>query len=214
MIESLILIKSPLQLFLSTFICLFMMFLMEIGADRRTEWMQTCLQPIISALYSHSTSHSNIFNYILPSLIILKPNMLSSSLKAEQKQFQLRSSSSSSSLSLFEMDLFFLNAAREGTDETMNALLTLAVLRIDKERGIIGKQCGDYLISSSSTTSTTDNSKDENDGRKKEEEERREKRFVEMDNALAWSACGSDEIRIKLMELVTNTLYVGTQNGH
>ena len=191
---------------------------MNVGPNRREEWTITCLQPIVTVLYSKSISHSNIFNYILPSLLILKPNMLSPTLKAEQKQFQLQPSSLSSSSSLFAMDLFFLKAAKEGKDERMNALLTLAVLRIDKERGIIGKQCGDYLIPSPSTILSerdkSDNGEDDDRNGNVEEGkgEGNNDRCVDMKDALAWSTCGSDEIRIKLMELVTNTLYVGNMN--
>ena len=82
----------------------------------------------------------NIFNYILPSLLALKPNGLSPSLKKEQ--------AAPSADSIFHLDLFFLREAASGSDPVMNALLTLTVLRIDKEKGRIGKVSGDYLVGS------------------------------------------------------------------
>ena len=82
----------------------------------------------------------NIFNYILPSLLALKPNVLSPSLKKEQV--------APSADSIFHLDLFFLREAASGPDPVMNALLTLTVLRIDKEKGRIGKVSGDYLVGS------------------------------------------------------------------
>ena len=92
------------------------------------------------SIYSHPESHLNIFNYILPSLLALKPNVLSPSLKKEQ--------AAPSADSIFHLDLFFLRKAASGPDPVMNALLTLTVLRIDKEKGRIGKVSGDYLVGS------------------------------------------------------------------
>ena len=88
------------------------------------------------SIYSHPESHLNIFNYILPSLLALKPNVLSPSLKKEQ--------AAPSADSIFHLDLFFLREAASGPDPVM----TLTVLRIDKEKGRIGKVSGDYLVGS------------------------------------------------------------------
>ena len=131
------------------------------------------------SLYSHPSSHTNIFNYILPALIALKPNVLSPALKKEQRQ------DNADPDSLFNLDLFFLRAATEGSDPVMNALLTLTVLRIDKEKGVIGKNPDDYI-----------------------ETVKREGRVLTMTDAVCWSQCGHDEIRIKLIELITTSLYV------
>ena len=80
------------------------------------------------SIYSHPESHLNIFNYILPSLLALKPNVLSPSLKKEQ--------AAPSADSIFHLDLFFLREAASGPDPVMN------------EKGRIGKVSGDYLVGS------------------------------------------------------------------
>lgn len=151
----------------------------EMGMIEPNRWKTMCLTPIVVSLYSHPSSHTNIFNYILPALIVLKPNVLSPALKKEQRQ------DNADPDSLFNLDLFFLRAATEGSDPVMNALLTLTVLRIDKEKGVIGKNPDDYI-----------------------ETVKREGRVLTMTDAVCWSQCGHDEIRIKLIELITTSLYV------
>lgn len=100
--------------------------------------------------------------------------------------------------SLFHMDLYFLQAALNGIDPSVNALLAMCVLRLGKERGIVGKIAGDYLLDLN-----------EEEKEEKKDEGRKIQRVMRMEQALEWSQCGSDEIRIQLMELVTNSLYVG-----
>ena len=152
----------------------------EMSITERTQWRTDCIISILNTLYSHPSSCSNIFNYVLPSLIALKPNVLSTSLQKEQKQYDPTDSES-----LFNLDLFFLHAAAEGPNPILNALLTLTVLRIDKERGLIGKRPDDYIGTTNS-----------------------QGRVLSITKALYWSQCGHDEIRVKLIELITTSLYV------
>jgi hypothetical protein len=81
------------------------------------------------------------------------------------------------------MDLIFLReATKRKEEEETSALLILAVLSIDKEMGVIGKEMGDYFGD--------------------------EVRQMSISKAKQLAGCGLDEIHLKLMNLITYSLYV------
>lgn len=158
------------------------------------------MRPIVRSIYSHPDSHLNIFNYILPSLLALKPNVLSPSLKKEQ--------ASPSADSIFNLDLFFLREAANGPDPVMNALLTLTVLRIDKEKGRIGKVSGDYLVGSGMCVASLAESS-VHSSETSVNAATSQQRVLELERALEWAGCGVDDIRVTLAQLVALSLFVG-----
>ena len=80
--------------------------------------------------------------------------------------------------------MYFLNVARSHPEDPItSALLELSVMNVEKEIGVVGKKNEPYLIEDS-------------------ENPRNIRRAME------YARCGVDEIRMSMMKLVTESLYV------
>ena len=144
----------------------------------RSQWIAVCIDPIVEMVYASPDGRVNVFDYILPAILNIKPKLLPPALREESAE------ASHSSTSLFGLDLFFLNVARSHPEDPVtSALLELSVMNVEKEIGVVGKKNEPYLIEDSENPRNT----------------RR---------AMEYARCGVDEIRMSMMKLVTESLYV------
>lgn len=146
----------------------------------RDQWIATCIDPIVDVIYSSPDGRANVFNYVLPAILNIKTKLLSPELKAESAE------SSHSPTSLFGLDLYLLQVSRSRPEDPItSALLELSVMNVEKEIGVVGKKNEPYLCEKS------DNPRN-------------------VCRAMEYAQCGVDEIRISMMKLVTESLYVVT----
>ena len=144
----------------------------------RSQWITVCIDPIVEMSYASPDGRVNVFDYILPAILNIKPKLLPPVLCEESAE------ASHASTSLFGLDLFFLNVARSHPEDPVtSALLELSVMNMEKEMGVLGKKNEPYLIEDS-------------------ENPRNIRRAME------YARCGMDEIRMSMMKLVTESLYV------
>ena len=145
----------------------------------RAQWIAACLDPIVEMVYASPDGRVNVFDYILPAILNIKPKLLPPALREES------AAASHSATSLFGLDLFFLQAARSHPEDPVtSALLELSVMNVEKEIGVVGKKNEPYLLE------TSENPRN-------------------ISRAMEYAQCGVDEIRMGMMKLVTESLYVG-----
>lgn len=164
----------------SVLITLFLRLYEELGKERRQEWYSLCIDPIIDVIFTNKSKNCHIFNYVLPSLLNIKSNLLSKALQEEYKQVQQKQEGYEESI--FSLSYYFIHQIKKQSDKETSALFILNILKVNKQAGLIGKEMGDYLGEESIQLS--------------------------MELAKEYAQCGHDEIRLCLFDLICSSLYV------
>lgn len=152
----------------------------ELGIDKRNDWFSICIDPIIETVYSNKSKNHHVFNYVLPSLLNIKPNLLSKTLLKEYQD--VKEGKEGYEQSVFKLSHYFMDQIQKKDDEETSVLFLLYIMRVDKQSGVIGKKPGDYLGDQP----------------------------YQLPIALAekYSQCGNDDIRLVLFDLICSSLYV------